>query len=149
MCLKSLKPDTINKMHAPQNPEPFPAPERSIFRTVSKDVFLEVQNQECSQIWCLLGYIACTVHLCTNKIWNFPGNPKFPSSCKAHRPGLGTGMLYAQSEQWQRNAPPGWSPNRRKGVQAWRRGHRGHPGAFVQLPTQSKNNQILSLARTP
>ena len=46
-----------------------------IFRTFLKTCSLEVQNETCSLILCLLGYIAYGVHLC-NKILIFQGAPQ-------------------------------------------------------------------------
>jgi len=34
-----------------------------VFKDFSKDMFLEVQNEKCSDILCLLGYIVYGVHL--------------------------------------------------------------------------------------
>ena len=58
-------------------------------------MLLEVQNETCSYILCLLGYIAYGVHLC-NQIMVFQGKPK--DGHTAHSV-VGTG-LYRVREQF-------------------------------------------------
>ena len=63
------------------------------FEDLNEDMFLEVQNEKCNYILCLLGYIAYGVHLC-NDIFMFHGKP---GNGRTRHPVLGPGLHYADS----------------------------------------------------